>query len=272
MLRRASLQARRKGSAMVLSMFAVILLVVAGVGLLQVALGSRIFAIRSASAIGARSAADAGLVQALNEMNLKLESKPWSDAVLPSASDETLPNCSGLYSYTVTGDQYDGYAAESTGRFAGVERTVRCQMPLWNPFYNLILVSQDITLTNNCTVGAWDSRTGNEVSYRARIGTLATEDDGADISFGNNTVVNSDVFVGVGGDPDEVISGSGEINGLTYPLDEDIELEQMVAPAMADKGDLNINGNKTMGPGDSGMYGDVDEYLRKERSSWDRKS
>jgi hypothetical protein len=256
MFRKTPLVRKRQGSAMVLSMFAVILLIIAGIGLLRLALDARISAVRGASMLAARSAADAGLAKALYEMNLKLEDRPWDNSGLPSAADVQLEGCNATYSYSVTGNPGSGFAAECTGRSGGIQRTVRCELPVESLYKDLIMVTQDILLTNNCTVSAWDSRTGETVAYQSRMGTLATEAEGADIDMGSNTVVNGDVYVGVDGDPDAVIDG-GTITGSTYALEEDIDLPVLVPPALPNKGNISVNGNMTIGPSNSGRYGSI---------------
>ena len=93
---------KRRGAVLPLVMFAVVILLTMGTGLLALGLNSRIFSIRAAAAIKARTAADAGLTKAIFEMNEKLKVKPWSDGALLHATNETLPGCDAVFSYTVT--------------------------------------------------------------------------------------------------------------------------------------------------------------------------
>ena len=117
------LQAKRKGSAMALVLFAMVILLVLGNGLLSLGLHGKMQAIRACSQIRARSAADAGLVKALFEMNQKL-STPWDGNTLPQATYELLSNCDATLGYTVTGDLESGYIIESTGNSGRAERKV----------------------------------------------------------------------------------------------------------------------------------------------------
>ena len=55
------LQSKKRGSAIPLAVVAVVILLAMGTGLLSLGLNIRIFSIRTASDITARSAADAGL-------------------------------------------------------------------------------------------------------------------------------------------------------------------------------------------------------------------
>ncbi len=117
---------KKRGSAIPLAAVAVLILLAMGTGLLSLGLQSRIISIRTASDIAARSAADAGLIKALFEMNEKLKVEPWNDSSLPFGTNISLPNCDAVFSYTVTGDLSSGYIVESTGIFNEAQRTVSC--------------------------------------------------------------------------------------------------------------------------------------------------
>ncbi len=65
------LQSKTKGSVMALVLIAIVILLVTGAGLLSLGLHSQILALRTASDIAARCAADAGLTKALYQMNQK---------------------------------------------------------------------------------------------------------------------------------------------------------------------------------------------------------
>ena len=94
---------------------AFVILIAIGGGILSLGLHKRFLSIRSASGAAARSAADAGLAQSLLDMNNKLKVQPWSDASLPQATNQTLPNCDAAFTYKVTKDVSGSYIAESTG-------------------------------------------------------------------------------------------------------------------------------------------------------------
>ena len=103
------LNSKRRGSAIPLVMVAIMILLAMGVGLLDLGVKGRIYSIRTASDIAARCAADAGMTMALYEMNEKLKVKPWNDSTLPEATNESLPNCDAVFSYTITGYPGDHY-------------------------------------------------------------------------------------------------------------------------------------------------------------------
>ena len=127
-------QNKRRGSALPLALLGIVLLLTMGMGILSLGLTSRIHSTRNAAAIAARCAADAGVTEALYEMNQKLQVKPWNPGILPEAIDEILPNCNALYSYTVTGDLGSGYIIESTGTCGQNQKKVTCTLQLQGPF------------------------------------------------------------------------------------------------------------------------------------------
>jgi len=76
------------------------------------------------------------------------------------------------------------------------------------------------------------------------------------IPLGPGTVVDGDVFVGVGGDPKTVIGAGGTITGEKYALPTEPEFPVITAPALPDMGtSLYAKGaTLTIGPADSGKY------------------
>ena len=80
MNRKKSSQSKLKGSALGLILIALVVILIMGMGTLELGLHSRLFAIRTASEIAARCASDAGLTKCLYEMNQKLKVKPGAMA------------------------------------------------------------------------------------------------------------------------------------------------------------------------------------------------
>lgn len=222
-----SLQSKKPGFVMVLVLLTVVILFVLGLGLLGLGQHCRIFAVQTASELTARCSADAGLTKAVFEMNEKLKVKPWDDgSTLPSATDETLPNCDAVFSYTVTGDSSSGYIAESTGKSGRAERKVNCALRARGPFEAAIFADTSISLKNEAIVDGYNYGDGEE---NLQIGTNNTEP--GSITLANAAVVNGDVVVGVGGDPDVVIDSDwSNITGETYALTERYELPSITVP------------------------------------------
>ena len=226
MYRKKYVQSASKGSAMVLVMIALVVLFATGVGLLSLGLRSRIFAIRNASGITARCAADAGLTMAVFEMNEKLKVKPWDDSTLPQATDERLLNCDALFSYILTGDIGNGYIIESVGKSNQAERKVSSSLQLQGPFEPAIFTKTTINLKDGATVDWYNY---GEDEKNLKVGTNSTEP--ASIDLKNGVTVNGDVVVGVGGDPDVVIrSGWATIAGESYALTERYQLPPIIVP------------------------------------------
>ncbi len=232
---------KKRGSALPLAAVAVLILLAMGTGLLSLGLHSRINSIRTTSDIAARCAADAGLIKALFEMNEKLKVKPWDDSTLPFGTNISLPNCDAVFSYTVTGDLGSGYTIESTGIFGQAQRTVSCALQLQGPFEAAIFTKQYLYLKSGGIVDwyNYDADDGN-----LQIATNNAEPDS--IVLNNNSTVNGDIGVGMGGDPDVVITDHGaNVEGSTFTLTQIYELPPVTVPesleSMPSLGTINEN-------------------------------
>ncbi|MHC4157586.1 MAG: DUF7305 domain-containing protein [Planctomycetota bacterium] len=226
MNRRQPLQSERKGTALALVLLIIIILSIAGVGLLELGLRSRTFAARTASDIEARCAADAGLVKAVFEMNEKLKVTPWDDSILPEATNEVLPNCGATFSYTVTDDLHGGYSVEATGKSDRVVKQANCALQLRGPFDAAIFVDTTLSLKEGTIVG-WYNYDEGEKSLQ--IGTNSIGWGSIDLK--NGVLVNGDVVVGFGGDPDAVIQSSwATITGDSYAMTQIYDLPSIGVP------------------------------------------
>ncbi len=248
------LQSKKRGSAIPLAMLVVVILLATGTGLLSLGLHSRIISIRTASDIAARSAADAGLTKALFEMNEKLKVKPWDGSSLPLETEISLPNCDAVFSYTVTGNLGSGYTVESTGIFGQAQRTVSCALQLQGPFEAAIFTKQYLYMKNGGIVDwyNYDADDGN-----LQIATNDAEPDS--IVLHNNSTVNGDIGVGMGGDPDVVITDHGAtVNGSTFALTQIYELPPVTVPesleSLPSLGTINENTTITT----SARYSSID--------------
>jgi len=210
------MQLKKPGSAIVLVMFAIVILFVIGGGLLSLGLQGRILAAKESSEIAARTAADAGLEKAVFEMNEKLKVKPWSDSVLPSATYEAIPNCNATFSYTVTVDTGGGYTISNylvtaTGNYGTVQKQVSCTLTgQWKPFSFALFGDQNISLSNSSTVDQYNT-TGGTPELQVGTNSVAS---GA-ISLSNSSIINGAAVVGVNGNPATVVSlvNSSKVTG-----------------------------------------------------------
>ncbi len=227
MNRKKLLQSERKGTVMALMLIALMVLLLTGVGLLSMGLRSRIFALRTASDIAARSAADAGLTKALFEMNEKLKVKPWNDSTLPHVTNEALPGCDATFGYTTTGDSSSGYTVESVGNYSLAERKVNATLRLQTPFEYGIFVQSTLELKNGTTID-WYNYDADDKTLQ--IGTNSTT--GAAITAKTGVTINGDVVVGADADPGEVVDNIHEavITGDVYSMPEEYELPSIIVP------------------------------------------
>jgi len=224
------LRAKKHGSTLPLVLVAVMILLAMGVGLLDLGMKGRIYSIRTASDIAARCAADAGLTMALYEMNEKLKVKPWNDSSLPEATDQSLPYCDAVFSYTVTGNSSDGYTIESVGTSGNAERKIVCVLKPQGPFEFAVFAEDGAELKNSALVDWFNFGEDDE---NLKVGTNSIV-PGA-FSFKNSSTINGDVVVGVGGNPDVVIDDFGAtITGDTRALREANVLPPISVPQWLD--------------------------------------
>jgi len=231
----------RHGFAMPLMLCGVLILLVIGVGVLSFGQHGRRFAIDTSSGIAARCAADAGLTQALYEMNEKLKVMPWNDSSLPELADGILVNTDAAYSFVVTGDLSSGHFAESTGKYGLKEKTVRCSFPLQGIFEYAIFGDEYVSLKNGGTIDWYNYDTDDK---NLQLGTNSTLADAVVIK--NGAIVNGDVVIGVDGDPDVVINKTATgITGNTFVMPKEYELPQITVPewlaALPSGGTINNN-------------------------------
>ena len=256
------LKSKRRGSAIPLVMVAIMILLAMGVGLLDLGMKGRIYSIRTASDIAARCAADAGMTMALFEMNKKLKVKPWNDSSLPEATNESLPYCDAVFSYTVTGDSVTGYTIESIGASGIAERKVTCILKPQGPFEFAVFAEDGAELKNSALVDWFNFGAGDE---NLKFGTNSIT-SGA-FSFKNSSIINGDVVVGMGGNPDIVIDDfgatiTGDTRAMTerntlpaiavpewlesLPFSETITDDLLTVTNSAKYSSINLNNNKTL--------------------------
>ncbi|MBA7634427.1 hypothetical protein ES703_42012 [subsurface metagenome] len=220
------LQSKKRGSAIPLAAVVVLILLAMGTGLLSLGLHSRIISIRTTSDIAARSAADAGLIKALFEMNEKLKVEPWNDSSLPQATNISLPNCDAVFSYTITGDISSGYTVESTGIFNQAQRTVSCTLQLQGPFEAAIFTENGMQLNNSAVVDWYNNTEDDKIM---QIGTNNTAS--GSVVLRNSAIVYGDVVVGMGGDPSVVIDDYGAtVTGDILALTERYVMQPVTVP------------------------------------------
>jgi hypothetical protein len=242
----------------------IVLLLFVGAGILGLGLQSRILANRTTREIEARSAADAGLTRAIFEMNEQLKVRPWTEVALPEATGQTLANCSGTYSYAVTGDITSGYAVQSTGvsSLGRAQRTINGTLRLQGPFECAIASRAALILKSLTRVDGYNSSDPTITDVEAKIATNSTLPE--QIVLNSGVKVDGSVLVGVGGDPSTVIMDLGAETGLRYPMWEDIYLPPVTPPALPDMGtDIYVKGaTLNITPAMSGTYTDIGAHRK----------
>jgi len=253
---------KRAGSSLVLVVVIVVALLVTGGGLLSLGLQGRMQGIRAGSEMKARSAADAGLTAALARMNRMLETRTWSQSELVDSDvSGTLPNSGTTFNYDIaaTGESLKKpeFTVTSVSRVRQMHAGVSAVVALKGLFESAILAQQRISLSPGSTVDGFNSADPTDTDADLKMGTLSTVADS--IPIGPGTLINGDVFVGVGGDPGTVIGAGGTITGGTYPLIIEPEQPVITIPPLPNIGTaLDAKGTTIeLTPAASGTYSSI---------------
>jgi hypothetical protein len=226
-----------------------------GTGMLSVGYQTRARAIRTADDLAARVAADAGLTQALHTLFAQAQAGTLDPDALPGASDVSLPNFEGTFTYTVTAGPGGGYTLTSVGNFHGTQRTVEAVVNAASLTHRYAaFVLQNLTLDNSARVDWYNNEPGDDP---LQVGTNATS-SGA-IKLHNASYINGDVIVGVGGDPGTVIQkNGGDYAGSAYAQSQNPEVPAVTVPADLTAGPDNGQINSTRTISTSGRYTTID--------------
>jgi hypothetical protein len=259
-MKKIHLQSKRHGMALPLALLVIVLLLITGSTLLSMGLSSRIFSNQNTSDIKARCAADAGLTQALFEMNEKLKTKPWNSLSLPRALNTSLTACDATYSYIVTGDLENGYVITSVGESGNASRIVQATLDFKGTFDHAILTRDTLILKSDTTVDGYNSKDPLDSEFNVSIGTQSTAD--SSVVLNNNSTVEGDVLVGIGGNPNIAIKNLGAtITGDQRAVTSKDQLPKINAPATLDDKMKSITAKGetvTITPTDSGIYTEID--------------
>ena len=183
-----SILRKKYGSALIIVMLILILLMFAGVGMLEMGEKSRTFAIRESQDMACRICADAGLQKAIGDMDSQLADGTFDDSDLPSSIGETLPNTEGAFSYKVTKNTSGEYVVVSVGARGDFRRGVEAVLTKKSSSFGL-LSQGPLTFANNNTVSAYDSRDAAATNCPFNIATTSTAANS--MIFNQGTVVIS---------------------------------------------------------------------------------
>ncbi len=227
-------QSRNSGSVLVLVLFVVIILSLMGGALLSLGLNQRVFAIRNAEQVQARSAADAGLTKALFEMSKKLQANDWDNSTIPQVTDEVLANCAATFGYKVqvTANSVSSdkrFTITSTGKSGEIEKNVSMDIGLQGLFDFAIFGDTYVELKSQSVVD-WYNYDDDDDEKPLKIGTNANGKD--DLVLHNDCTVNGTLVVGLDGEPGNVIKldTGASYTGEAYAATEIVELDPMTVP------------------------------------------
>jgi hypothetical protein len=217
---------RARGAVMPLVFVVCLMCAIVGLGVLTLAFNARMLGVRIGADISARSAADAAVNRALYQMNEKLKVKPWDDSTLPADSNVVLLSSDATFDYAVSKNA-GVYNVLGRGRSGRSLRTINATLRLYSVFDYALFAKDSLELKNSATVDWINNQPGD---WPLQVGTDST-DSGA-ITLKNGTIIDGDVVVGIGGNPDEVIdAGAGvTITGDTYAMFSDAVLPPVYVP------------------------------------------
>ncbi|MHC4289074.1 MAG: DUF7305 domain-containing protein [Planctomycetota bacterium] len=248
------LSSRESGSVLVLVLLVVLISFIIGTGLMALGTQSRISSINQVQGMMARSAADAGLERAIQEINNTVTAGTWSDSVTPYVSNAALPYSESKYSVKTAYDGADGYTVVSVGTDRNRTRTVSSTLRLKSLFEYAILLKETLILKSGTTIDGYDSRDPSITDVGLQIATVSTEPDQMILNMG--TTVDGEVLVGVGGDTNTVIKDLGATTQGEFTMVQEPPFPEITAPLLTPMGsDISIAGTTTViTPADSGKY------------------
>jgi len=224
---------KRNGSALAFVMLILVIFFATGLGFMSLSLHSQLLSIRSAAEIAARSAADAGVTDAIFRMGKKIEVVPWSDATLPSVTDRPLTSANAAFSYSLTGSIDAGYTIISVGKSVRAVKTVNALIEEQSPFDYAIMVKETIALKSDTLVTGYDSSAPATTDIEIQIGSTSPDPDSIKLSPG--AVVNGEILI-----------------------DCDFDFAEVSTPILAPKDFPPVKGQtRTITPADSGKYPEI---------------
>ncbi len=228
-LRQHRTDARYRGLALALVACVMFIFLALGSATLYCGFQNRVLALRDAQGVMAKAAADSGLKKAAWQMN-GYESGP-----LPSATEEALLGCPASYSYSVAQNPDGAYIVTSTGTSGTAVRTVMGRLRRSYTLWSGVVVLGNVSL--NASSQMLPLTPGD--SLRLRTNSTAP----ASVSLASSSVIDGDVAVGPGGDPDRVISlgGQSAITGYSSAAPQAVDAPAVAPPtSLPQQGSVEI--------------------------------
>jgi len=200
MKRSQAIRTQAAGSVLIVVLVIAGILAITGTGLLSLSLGTYRRAVYTSQEIAARCAAEAGAAKALFAM------KSYDGIHLPSATNESVPECSGTFSYTVTAGTPDGYVVDATGTAGSATKAIHARLTGQSSLFCGLTLSQSAIIKTSAQVlPATGSSSPKLLTNSTTAGAVNLE--AATIVF------HGDVVVGPGGNPATVIVGEQVVSG-----------------------------------------------------------
>ncbi len=255
---KGQMRSGRRGTTLVLITTIGAIVSILGLAMIHLGYHARMLATRNVQSITARCAADAGMADAIFQMQKKIvDELNWDDSTLPTASNVALAGANSDYSYSISGTWSTGYLIDATGTSGPTTRTTHTTV-LVGSYWKGIGVEEHVEVLLGATLGAVGPYANLGMEVRSNS-TSANE-----MVFKAFVTVPGDVVCGPGSDPNVVIDTKNTtvIEGECYAATETLLFPDVEAPvglpakpAIA----LGTNGMKVLTGGtDSGVYPFID--------------
>lgn len=249
------LKSKKTGSVLVLVLLLVLVSMIIGTGLLALGTQSRVASINQVQDMMARSAADAGLERAVQEINNAVTAKTWSESVKPHVNNAALPYSDSIYSVkTVYDGSTEEYEVVSVGTNRNRTHSVKAMLKLKGLFDYAVLLKESLILKSGTIVDGYHSEDSSITDIGLQIATVSTEPDQIILNMGST--VNGEVLVGVGGDTESVIKDLGATTQGEFTLVQEPPFPSVTAPPLTPMGTgISVAGTTSViTPADSGEY------------------
>lgn len=222
-------RAARSGSVLVVVLAIAGILAITGTGLLSLGLNSYRRAVSTSQEVAARSAADAGIAQAVFAM------KSYDGIHLPAATNEALPGSTATYSYAVSQNPDGTYSATATGTSGTVSRMASSKLKASSTLWSAVKVKKDAILGLFSEIGP--------VTPGRALTVQTNSVSEHDVLLILHSTITGDVVVGPGGNPATVIDTDP---GSSITGTASAATQAVVFPAVAPPSGLPDQGNVTI--------------------------
>jgi len=199
---------RQNGLALVMVLMSIMILLLLGTSLISMSTHLRLQAAQVASDISARTAADAAMAMAIDDMQDRLEISPWDNSALPEQSG-ALANSDETYTYKVTGNEGSGHTIEAIG-YSGSSECKLTAVLVPTGLYEFAIYAKDqLDFKSKSNVTTINMQANDRPLEVGILNILASS-----MTMKSDVFIDGDILVGPGGNPSEVVNmGGGAISG-----------------------------------------------------------